>query len=146
MDNSSLPNRKYMLKKSSYAAALNTAVILAMMILTIMAIVAYLDANRFILALHLPLLAVIISMAGVAYYIKMPPPYVKLVDGKVMVRKKILGGWETAEIKDLQVAEVRNNNLYMVFGEEEGGELQINLDAMNYSDARELHDLINDLA
>jgi len=146
MDNSSLPNRIYMLKKSSYAAALNTAIILAMMILTVMAIIAYLDANSFILALHVPLLAVIISMAAVAYYIKMPPPYVKLGDGSIRVRRKMLGGWDTAEIKDLQVAEVRNNNLYMVFGEEEGRELQINLDAMNYSDARELHDLINDLA
>lgn len=146
MDNSSLPNRKYMLKKSSYAAALNTAVILAIMILTVMAIVSYLEANSFILALHLPLLAVITCMAVVAYYIKMPPPYVELVDGSVRVRRKMLGGWETAAIKNLQVAEVRGNNLYMVFGEGEGREMQINLDAMNYSDARELHDLINNLS
>ncbi len=146
MDHSSLPNRKYMLKKSSYAAALNSAVILAMMILTVMAIVAYLEANSFILALHLPLLAVIIGMAVVSYYIKMPPPYVKLVNGSIRVRKKMLGGWETAQLKNLEIAEVRGNNLYMAFGEGEVKELQVNLDAMNYSDARELHELINNLA
>lgn len=135
-----------MLKKSSYAAALNSAVILAMMILTVMAIVAYLEANSFILALHLPLLAVIIGMAVVSYYIKMPPPYVKLVNGSIRVRKKMLGGWETAQLKNLEIAEVRGNNLYMAFGEGEVKELQVNLDAMNYSDARELHELINNLA
>ncbi len=57
----------------------------------------------------------------------------------------MLGGWETAEIKSLEIAEVRGNNLYMVFGEGKGKELQINLDAMNYSDARELHEFINNL-
>ncbi len=77
---------------------------------------------------------------------KKPPPYVKLIDGSIRVRKKMLGGWETAEIKNLEVVEVRGSNLYMAFGEGKGKELQINLNAMNYTDARELHELINNLA
>ncbi len=50
----------------------------------------------------------------------------------------MFGGWKTAELKNLEIAEVRGNNLDMAFGEGEVKELQINLGAMNYSDAREL--------
>ena len=77
MTTSSLPDRKFHFKKSSHAAALNTAMILVMMLLTVIALVTYLNANAFILGLHLPLIILLIGMAVVAYYIKIPPPHVK---------------------------------------------------------------------
>lgn len=142
MENHNLPNRKYMLKKTPYAAALNTAIILAMLILTVMAIVAFLEDNLFIPALHLPLLTVITAMAIVAYYLKIPPPYVKILDGKIKVRKRVLGGWETAELKNLSRAAVKGSYLSLVFGTGEDRELRVNLEVMNYADARELREFI----
>ncbi len=137
-----LPSRKYQLKKTSNAAALNTAVILAMMILTVIALVAFLDAETFIPNLHTPLLIVIIGLAVTAYYIKVPPPYVKLVDGVIKVRKYIIGGWKTASLKNLQAAEVRGDSLYLVFSDGQNSEIEIKLDAMNFTDAQELQKLL----
>ncbi len=140
-----LPTRNYQLKKSSYAAILNTAVILAMMILTVIALVVYFDADKFILNLHTPLLIVIIGLAVTAYYIKVPPPYVKLVDGVIKVRKNFIGGWKTESLKKLQAAEVRGYSLYMAFSDGQNSEIEIKLDAMNFTDAQELQELLKNI-
>ncbi len=143
MSTNSLPNRKYPLKKASYAAALNTVIILAMMVLTVVALVAYFEGNTFIPSLHTPLLIVIVGMAIFAYYVKMPPPYVKLVDGEIKVKKYFLGGWKSAALKNLQNIEVRGNVLYMAFSEERNRELEVKLDALSFNHARELQELLN---
>ncbi len=141
-----LPNRKYQLKKAASTSALNIAVILAMMILTVIALVAYFDADTLIPGLHTPLIIVIIGLAVIAYYIKVPPPYVKLLDGEIKVRKYIFGGWKTASLRNLQAAEVRGDSLYLAFSDEQNSEIEIKLDAMNLTDAQELQELIKNIS
>ncbi len=142
---SSLAKRKFHFKKSSHAAALNTAMILVMMVLTVIVLVAYLDANAFIPSLHLPLIILLIGMAVVTYYIKIPPPYVKVVYGEIKVRKHILGGWKSAALRNLQAVEMRENIIYMTFSDGRSGELEIKLDALNTNDARELQELLSSI-
>ncbi len=142
----SLPNRKFHFKKPAHAAALNTAVILAMMVPTVIATVAFLEANAFIPGLHVPLIILIIVMAAAAYYIKMPPPYVELADGIIKVRKYTLGGWESAALKNLQAVERRENSLYMAFSDEHNNELEVKLDALSFNNARELQETLNSIA
>ncbi len=141
-----LPNRKYQLKKAASASALNIAVILAMMILTVIALVAYFDAETLIPGLHTPLIIVIVGLAVIAYYIKVPPPYVKLLDGEIKVRKYIIGGWKTVTLRNLQAAEVRGDSLYLAFYNEQNSEIEIKLDAMNLTDAQELQELLKNIS
>lgn len=141
-----LPNKQFHFKKSSHAAALNTAMILLIMVLTVITMVAYLNVNAFIPSLHLPLIIVIVVMAVAAYYIKMPPPYIKLLEGEIKVRKYILGGWESAALRNLQSAEIRGSILYIAFSDERNSELEVKLDALNANDARELQELLNSIA
>ncbi len=138
-----LPRRNYHLKKSPNAAILNTVVILTMMVLTGITLVTYLDAGRFIPNLHNPLLIVIIGLAVIAYYIKVPPPYVELGGDIVKVKKYIIGGWKTASLKNLQAATVRGNSLHLLFDDEREREIEIKLNAMNFTDAQELQELLN---
>ncbi len=145
MTTSSLPNRKYPLKKTSYATALNTVIILIMMVLTVIALVSYLDANAFIPGLHVLLIIVIVVMAVAAYYIKMPPPYVKLVDGEIKVRKHTMGGWESVALKNLQAVETRGNSLYMAFSDGHISELEVKLDALSFNHARELQEMLSSI-
>ncbi len=145
MTTSSLPDRKFHFKKSSHAAALNTAVILMLMVLTVFAMVAYLDANTFIPGLHIPLIILIVVMSAAAYYIKIPPPYVKVVDGEIKVRKYTLGGWESAALRNLQAVETRGNILYMAFSDERNSELEVELDALSFNHARELQELLSSI-
>ncbi len=145
MSINNLPGRKYQFKKSSYAVILNTAAILAMMILIVIAMVSFFDAEAFIPKLHTPFLIVIIGLAVTSYYIKVPPPYVKLVDGVIKVRKYIIGGWKTASLKNLQSAAVREDSLYLAFVDERNGEIEIKLNAMNFTDAQELQEFLNNI-
>ncbi len=141
-----LPNRKYQFKKAASASALNIAVILAMMILTVIALVAYFDAETFIPGLHTPLVIVIIGLAVIAYYLKVPPPYVKLLDGEIKVRKYMVGGWKAASLRNLQAAEVRGDSLYLAFYDEQNSEIEIKLNMMNLIDAQELQELLQKIS
>lgn len=143
---SSIPNRKYQLKRAASASVLNIAVILTMMILTVIALVAYFDAETLIPGLHTPLIIVIVGLAVIAYYIKVPPPYVKLLDGEIKVRRYIIGGWKTASLRNLQAAEVRGDSLYLAFYNEKNSEIEIKLDAMNLTDAQELQELLKNIS
>lgn len=68
-----------------------------------------------------------------------------MLDCEIKVRKHILGGWNSAALRNLQAAEMRGNIIYMAFSDGRSGELKIKLDALNTNDARELQELLSSI-
>lgn len=142
MDIKNLPDKKYYLKKVEYKTLVSITGLVTLMFITGYFIFSLLVSAAFIPLLHIPMLLIMLLLAILAYYVKVPPPYVKIDDGKVKVRRTLIGGWSTIDLTNLETAAVRGNSLFLVSLTSKPIEIEIKLNLISSEDAKDLVDLL----
>ena len=137
-----MPDKKYYLKKVEYKTLVSIAGLVTLMFITGYFIFSLLVSAAFIPLLHIPMLLIMLLLAILAYYVKVPPPYVKIDGGKVKVRQMLIGGWDVINSEDIEASAVRGNSLFLVSLKDKPREIEIKLNRLNFKDAEELQNLL----
>ncbi len=137
-----LPEKKYYIKKTGQTTTANIAIIIALMFVSGFFIYSALFFSGFSSQTHFPLLVVMIILALLSYYTKVPPPYIKLTRGKIKVRLMLIGIWKGIDLSDLESIAVRGNIIYLATHTAKPREIEIRLNRLNQEDAEELQSLL----
>lgn len=142
MDTENLPSKKYYLKKAENQTLANIISIITLMFFTGFFIYIFLISAAFIPLLHIPILLIMLLLALLTYYIKVPPPYVKIDGDKIKVRRTLIGGWDVINSQDIEASAVRGNSLFLVSLADKPREIEIKLSRLSFKDAEELQNLL----
>lgn len=130
------------MKKTENQTLANVISIITLMFITGFFIYSILISTSFIPLLHIPMLLIMLLLALLTYYVKVPPPYVKLDGGKIKVRRMLIGGWDVINSEDIEASAVRGNNLFLVSLADKPREIEIKLGRLSFEDAEELQNLL----